>query len=81
MLNPCILPTVHEQHEIYHKTNQHRAILLITNGFQHSSLWSNQTWSLFHIEKHEYINVESVSLQEFLKKFKDKMSYVLIHSF
>lgn len=43
MLNPCVLPTVHEQHEIYHKANQHGAILLIANSFQHTSLWSNQT--------------------------------------
>lgn len=50
MLNPCVLPTVHEQHEIYHKANQHRAMLLIANGFQHTSLWSNQTWSPFYTE-------------------------------
>lgn len=47
MLNPCVLPTVHEQHEIYHKENQHRAMLLIANGFQHTSLWSN-SGSILH---------------------------------
>lgn len=55
MLNPCVLPTVHEQHEIYHKANQHRAMLLIANGFQHTSLWSNQTWSPFCTENPAHV--------------------------
>lgn len=49
MLNPCVLPTVHEQHEIYHKENQHRAMLLIANGFQHTSLWSKPTQDPFYM--------------------------------
>lgn len=49
MLNPCVLPTVHEQHEIHHKENQHGAMLLIANGFQHTSLWSNPTQDPFYL--------------------------------
>lgn len=63
MLNPCVLPTVHEQHEIYHKANQHRAMLLIANGFQHTSLWPNQTWeSILHWESCSYLCWKCFSL-------------------
>lgn len=68
MLNPCVLPTVHEQHEIYHKANQPRAMLLIANGFQHTSLWSNQTWSRFYTKNPAHIKVESASPQNLLEK-------------
>ena len=68
MLNPCVLPTVHEQHEIYHKANQPRAMLLIANGFQHTSLWSNQTWSRFYTKNSAHIEVESASPQNLLEK-------------
>lgn len=67
MLNPCVLPTVHEQHEIYHKANQHRVMLLITNGFQHTSLWSNQTWRPFYTENPVQIKVENDSPQDLLE--------------
>lgn len=49
MLNPCVLPTVREWHEIYHKESQCRAMLLIANGFQHTSLWSNPTQNPFYM--------------------------------
>lgn len=49
MLNPCVLPTVHERHEIYHKESQCRATLLIANGFQRTSLWSNPTQNPFYL--------------------------------
>lgn len=67
MLNPCVLPTVHERHEIYHKANQHRAMLLIVNGFQHTSLWSNSTWDPFYIENLTQIKVESVYCKDLLE--------------
>lgn len=67
MLNPCVLPTVHEQHEIYHKANQHRAKLLTANGFQHTSLWSNQTWSPIYTENPAHIKVKIASLQDLLE--------------
>lgn len=67
MLNLCVLPTVHEQHEIYHKANQYRAMLLIANGFQHTSLWSNPTWNPFSIENPTHIKVESASPENLLE--------------
>lgn len=72
MLNPCVLPTVHEQHEIYHKANQHRAMPFIADGFQHTSLWSNQTWSPFYIENPAHIKVESASPQDLLENWRIK---------
>lgn len=72
MLNPCVLPTVHEQHEIYHKANQHRAMPLIADGFQHTSLWSNQTWSPFYIENPAHIKFESASPQDLLENWRIK---------
>lgn len=72
MLNPCVLPTVHEQHEIYHKANQHRAMLLIANGFQHTSLWSNQTWTLLYTKNPARIKVENASPRELLENRRTK---------